>query len=69
MNIKFVYEESRSILQRINAVFTNPARCKRMKGLTMTAFEYLPVGLAILAVVARIAMFLPRQSKSRNQAA
>jgi len=35
----------------------------------MIAFEYLPVGLAVLAVVARIAMFLPRQPKRQNQAA
>jgi len=35
----------------------------------MIALEYLPVGLAVLAVVARIAMFLPRQPKSPNQAA
>ena len=41
----------------------------RKKGLTMIALEYLPVGLAVLAVVARVAMFLPRQSKSQNQAA
>jgi len=69
MNIKFIYESIRSILQRNIAVFTNPTRFERKKGLTMIAFEYLPVGLAVLAVVARIAMFLPRQSKGRNQAA
>jgi hypothetical protein len=28
----------------------------------MEHLEYLPVGLAILAVLARIAMFLPRRS-------
>ena len=35
----------------------------------MTILEFLPVGLAVLAVVARIAMFLPRQSRSGAQAA
>ena len=69
MNIKFVYESSRSILQRNIAVLTNHRADQRKKGLTMIAFEYLPVGLAVLAVVARIAMLLPRQSKSQNQAA
>lgn len=69
MNIKFIYEKRRSILQRNVAVFTNQRADQRKKGLTMIAFEYLPVGLAVLAVVARIAMFLPRQSKSQNQAA
>jgi hypothetical protein len=34
----------------------------------MTAFDYLPVGLAVLAVVARIAMFLPRPRKEAQQA-
>jgi len=34
----------------------------------MTVLEFLPVGLAVLAVVARIAMFLPRQPKSAAQA-
>lgn len=33
----------------------------------MDAFEYLPVGLAVLAVVARVAMFLPRRPKSPRQ--
>jgi len=52
-----------------NQYLPTPRRSLRKKGLTMIAFEYLPVGLAVLAVVARIAMFLPRQSKSQNQAA
>jgi len=52
-----------------NQYVPTPRRPGRKKGLTMIAFEYLPVGLAVLAVVARIAMFLPRQSKSQNQAA
>jgi hypothetical protein len=30
----------------------------------MATLEFLPVGLAALAVVARIAMFLPRRSKA-----
>lgn len=34
----------------------------------MTAFDYLPVALAVLAVVARIVMFLPRQRKEAQQA-
>ena len=34
----------------------------------MTMLEMLPVGLAVLAVVARIAMFLPRLPKSASQA-
>ncbi len=34
----------------------------------MTVLEFLPVGLAVLAVVARVAMFLPRQPKSAAQA-
>jgi hypothetical protein len=34
----------------------------------MTVLEFVPVGLAVLAVVARIAMFLPRQPKSAVQA-
>lgn len=33
----------------------------------MNALEFVPVALAVLAVVARIAMFLPRQSKSAAQ--
>ena len=69
MNIKFIYGCKRSILQRNIAVLTNHRADQRKKGLTMIAFEYLPVGLAVLAVVARIAMFLPRQPKSQNQAA
>ncbi|WP_305822442.1 hypothetical protein [Massilia brevitalea] len=69
MNIKFIYEKRRSILQRNIAVFTNQRANQRKKGFTMIALEYLPVGLAVLAVVARIAMFLPRQPKSQNQAA
>ena len=69
MNIKFIYESGRSILQRNIAVLTNHRADRRKKGLTMIALEYLPVGLAVLAVVARIAMFLPRKPKSQNQAA
>ena len=42
---------------------------RRKKGLTMTVLDYLPVGLAVLAVVARVAMFLPRQPKTPRQAA
>jgi hypothetical protein len=34
----------------------------------MTVLEFVPVALAVLAVIARIAMFLPRQSKSAAQA-
>jgi hypothetical protein len=34
----------------------------------MNALEFIPVALAALAVVARIAMFLPRQPKSAAQA-
>jgi hypothetical protein len=34
----------------------------------MTGLDYLPVALAVLAVVARIAMFLPRQRKPAQQA-
>jgi hypothetical protein len=34
----------------------------------MTVLEFVPVGLAVLAVVARIAMFLPRASKPAQQA-
>lgn len=30
----------------------------------MEAFEYLPVGIALVAVVARITLFLPRQPKN-----
>ena len=37
-------------------------------GLNMTAFDYIPVALAVLAVAARIVMFLPRQRKSAEQA-
>jgi len=29
----------------------------------MTVLEFLPVGFAILAVVARVAMFMPRPAK------
>lgn len=35
----------------------------------MDAFEYLPVAIAIVAVVARITLFLPRQSKGARHAA
>lgn len=69
MNIKFIYESKGFILHRNIATLSNPARIQRMKGPSMIALEYLPVGLAVLAVVARIAMFLPRQPKSPNQAA
>ena len=34
----------------------------RHPGVNMAHLDYLPVGLAILAVLARIAMFLPRRS-------
>lgn len=34
----------------------------------MEAFEYLPVGIALVAVVARITLFLPRQPKSARRA-
>lgn len=34
----------------------------------METLDYLPVGLAVLAVVARIVMFLPRQRKPAGQA-
>jgi hypothetical protein len=34
----------------------------------MNALEFVPVALAVLAVVARVAMFLPRQPKSAAQA-
>ena len=33
----------------------------------MANLEYLPVGLAVLAVIARIAMFLPRRRKTLRQ--
>lgn len=34
----------------------------------MEAFEYLPVAIAIVAVVARITLFLPRQPKNAGHA-
>ncbi len=34
----------------------------------MEAFEYLPVGIALVAVVARITLFLPRQPKNARRA-
>ena len=34
----------------------------------MNALEFVPVALAVLAVVARVAMFLPRQSKGSTSA-
>jgi len=35
----------------------------------MEAFEYLPVAIAIVAVVARITLFLPRQRNTAGRAA
>ena len=34
----------------------------------MNALEFVPIALAVLAVVARVAMFLPRPSKNAPQA-
>lgn len=36
----------------------------------MTALDYIPAAIAAVAMIARIAMFLPRRAKdARNQAA
>jgi len=59
-NQKFVYDPCRPILQRN---ITNIE-----EELIMEAFEYLPVGIALVAVVARITLFLPRQPKSARRA-
>lgn len=34
----------------------------------MNVLEFVPIALAVLVVVARVAMFLPRQSKNAAQA-
>jgi hypothetical protein len=59
-NQKFIYDAPRPILQRN---ITNIE-----EDLIMEAFEYLPVGIALVAVVARITLFLPRQPKNARRA-
>ncbi len=59
-NRKFIYDRGQFILQRN---ITNIE-----EDLIMEAFEYLPVGIALVAVVARITLFLPRQPKNARRA-
>jgi len=59
-NRKFIYRRFHPILQRN---ITNIE-----EEMSMEAFEYLPVGIALVAVVARITLFLPRQPKNARRA-
>jgi hypothetical protein len=59
-NEKFIYDWVSHILHRNITVFIRRS--------TMTVLEFVPIALAVLAVVARVAMFLPRAPKSAAQA-
>jgi hypothetical protein len=59
-NGKFIYDWESPILHRNITVFTRRS--------TMNVLEFVPIALAVLAVVARVAMFLPRPSKNAPQA-
>jgi hypothetical protein len=54
-NGKFIYSLEANILHRNINVFIRRS--------TMTVLEFLPVGFAVLAVVVRVAMFMPRPAK------
>ena len=59
----------RKVYLCLSSTYTATQHHTTQEEMIMEAFEYLPVAIAIVAVVARITLFLPRQRNTPGRAA